>query len=32
MKLNGEKFFRAVKGFITFGNKFGDVRKIMFLV
>jgi hypothetical protein len=24
LKCNGEKFFRAVKGFIIFGNKFGD--------
>ena len=32
MKGNGEKFFRVVKGFITFGNKFEDVRTVLCLV
>jgi len=28
----GERFFRAVKGFIILGNKFGDVITVLCLV
>jgi len=32
VKLNGERFFRAVKWFIILGNEFGDVITVLCLV
>jgi len=31
-RLKGERFFRAVKGFIILGNKFGDLITVLCLV